>query len=148
MIKCELEPVAEFGQLLDTSGKKKFGRYHGSMFWDIPSYGSKRWVVAAKIKVNEPVDFEYATSATGKTIKKEGLELTITEHGIFIINGRKYDADELVTKLDSSVIRKYNRIIAINVDKDSKMGVITKAISTFKRLGFVKLAIITKQDHP
>lgn len=58
MIKCELEPVAEFGQLLDTSGKKKFGRYHGSMFWDIPSYGSKRWVVAAKIKVNEPVDFD------------------------------------------------------------------------------------------
>ncbi len=58
MIRCELEPVAEFGQLLDTSGKKKFGRYHGSMFWDIPSYGSKRWVVAAKIKVNEPVDFD------------------------------------------------------------------------------------------
>ena len=66
----------------------------------------------------------------------------------FIINGRKYDADELVTKLNSSVIRKHNRTIAINVDKESKMGVVTKAISTFKRLGFVKLAIITKQDHP
>ena len=97
---------------------------------------------------NEPVDFEYATSSTGKPIKNGGLELTITEHGIFIINGRKYDADELVTKLNSSVIRKHNRTIAINVDKESKMGVVTKAISTFKRLGFVKLAIITKQDHP
>lgn len=97
---------------------------------------------------NEPVDFEYATSSTGKPIKNEGLELTITGHGIFIINGRKYDADELVTKLNSSVIRKYNRTIAINVDKNSKMGVVIKAISIFKRLGFVKLAIITKQDHP
>ena len=59
MIKCELEPVGEFGKLLDTpSSNKKFGRYHGSMFWDIPNYGSKRWVVAAKIKVNEPINFD------------------------------------------------------------------------------------------
>jgi len=97
---------------------------------------------------NEPVDFEYATSSTGKPIKNEGLEITITRHGLFIINGTKYDADELVTQLNSFVIRKYNRTIAIKVDKESKMGVIIKAISIFKRIGFVELALITKQNHP
>tara|TARA_Y100001933_G_C18754041_1_gene461170 strand:+ start:141 stop:557 length:417 start_codon:yes stop_codon:yes gene_type:complete len=97
---------------------------------------------------NEPVDFEYATSSTAKPIKNEGLEITITGHGLFIINGKKYDADELVAQLNSFVIRKYNRTIAIKVDKESKMGVIIKAISIFKRIGFVKLALITKQNHP
>ena len=96
---------------------------------------------------NEPVGFEYATSTTGKSIKNKRLELTITKHGLFIVDGKKYDADELVTKLNSSVLRRYNKAIAIKVDKDSKMGVIIRAISMLKRLGFVKLALITKQDH-
>ena len=97
---------------------------------------------------NEPVDFEYATSSTAKPIKNEGLEITITGHGLFIINGKKYDADELVTNLNSSVLRAYNKTIAINVDKETKMGVIIKAVSLFKRLGFVKLALITRQKYP
>ncbi len=97
---------------------------------------------------NEPVGFEYATSTTGKSIKNKRLELTITKHGLFIVDGKKYDADELVTNLNSSVLRAYNKTIAINVDKETKMGVIVKAVSIFKRLGFVKLALITKQKYP
>ena len=96
---------------------------------------------------NEPVDFEYVTSSTGKPLKNKGLELTITKHGSFIVTGKKYDAYELETKLNSSVLRRYNKAIAIKADKDSKMGVIIRAISMLKRLGFVKLALITKQDH-
>ena len=97
---------------------------------------------------NEPVGFEYATSTTGKSIKNKRLELTITKHGLFIVDGEKYDADELVTNLNSSVLRTYNKTIAINVDKETKMGVIIKAVSIFRRLGFVKLALITKQNYP
>tara|TARA_R100000030_G_scaffold97993_1_gene87485 strand:+ start:346 stop:675 length:330 start_codon:yes stop_codon:yes gene_type:complete len=29
------------------------GRYHGSMFWNIPDFASKKWVVAARIKVDD-----------------------------------------------------------------------------------------------
>lgn len=45
-IKCDLMPCKD---ILNTSKKTKYGRYHGSCFWDIKGYGSKRWVVGVKI---------------------------------------------------------------------------------------------------
>ena len=51
MIHCELQDIPKYSVLLDGPGApKKKGRYHGSMFWDIPGYGSKRWVIATRIR--------------------------------------------------------------------------------------------------
>jgi hypothetical protein len=54
MIKCDLMEITEH-ELISDGKKKKFGRYHGSMFWSIPGFGSKKWVVAARIKVEDAV---------------------------------------------------------------------------------------------
>ena len=53
MIKCDLRPVGEYGSVVTENGKKKFGKYHDSMFWDVPGFGSKKWVV-----VNEHIDYD------------------------------------------------------------------------------------------
>ena len=56
MISCDLIPIHEHqGIKKYTSGKTKSGKYHGSMFWNIPGFASKRWVVAARIKVNDSI---------------------------------------------------------------------------------------------
>ena len=51
MIKCRLDEISQFSELISyqENNKKKNGRYHGTMFWDIPGYGTKRWVVATRI---------------------------------------------------------------------------------------------------
>lgn len=50
LIECALLPINEYS--FEDDGKKRCGRYHGSDFWDVPEFGSKRWVVAAYIKAN------------------------------------------------------------------------------------------------
>ena len=50
LVECALLPINEYS--FNDGGKKKYGRYHGSDFWDVPEYGSKRWVIAAYIKAN------------------------------------------------------------------------------------------------
>ena len=50
-IECDLMP---FKDILNYSKKVKYGRYHGTCFWDIKGYGSKKWVVGVKINL----DFE------------------------------------------------------------------------------------------
>ena len=45
----------EYESLGDSQEKTKAGRYHGSMFWDIPGFASKKWVVATRILVEEKV---------------------------------------------------------------------------------------------
>ena len=39
----------------DPNVKRKAGRYHGSMFWDVPGFASKNWVVAARILVEDDI---------------------------------------------------------------------------------------------
>lgn len=55
MIKCDLQEIGEHELISGTKDKKKFGRYHGSMFWSIPGFGKKKWVVAARIDLMEDV---------------------------------------------------------------------------------------------
>ena len=59
MIECDLVPITEYSSLVSAKGKKKSGRYHGSMFWDVPGFGSKKWIVAAKIIITGPIPVEY-----------------------------------------------------------------------------------------
>ena len=59
MIKCELMPISS--PLESRNSKPRFGRYHGSCFWDIKNFGSKKWVIAAYIKVEDATLFEDAT---------------------------------------------------------------------------------------
>ncbi len=56
MISCDLEPIHEHEHIKRfLKGKTKFGRYHGSMFWNIPGFASKKWVVAARIRIDDPI---------------------------------------------------------------------------------------------
>lgn len=36
----------------ETDGQYKEGKYHGSMFWQVDGFGSKRWVVCTRIVVD------------------------------------------------------------------------------------------------
>ena len=49
MIKCDLLPI----ESRENPNKVRFGRYHGSCFWDIVSFGSKKWVVGAYINLED-----------------------------------------------------------------------------------------------
>lgn len=51
-IACELVPMDEYDNI--ESPKKRFGRYHGTNFWNIRGYGRKVWVVASRIRILEP----------------------------------------------------------------------------------------------
>tara|TARA_B100001250_G_scaffold384211_1_gene378795 strand:- start:236 stop:622 length:387 start_codon:yes stop_codon:yes gene_type:complete len=59
MIKCELVPILSSES---SNTKPRFGRYHGSCFWDVKNFGSKKWVVAAYIKVEDSSLLEGATT--------------------------------------------------------------------------------------
>jgi len=50
-LECELMAIPEYSHER-TSTKVRMGKYHGSNFWEVPEFGSKRWVVAARIKLN------------------------------------------------------------------------------------------------
>jgi hypothetical protein len=54
MIRCDLLPIKS----IETPGKLRFGRYHGSCFWDIANFGSKKWVVGAYINLENQKLFE------------------------------------------------------------------------------------------
>ena len=58
MIKCELVPISS---LESRTAKPRFGRYHGSCFWDVKNFGSKKWVIAAYIKIEDSTLFEEST---------------------------------------------------------------------------------------
>ena len=62
-IECDLLPMKD---LLLSSKKIKYGRYHGSCFWDIKGYGSKKWVVGVKIKLD--FDSDGVKELTNETI--------------------------------------------------------------------------------
>ena len=54
MIKCDLKAMPEHSVLVPGEDDKlKYGRYHGSMFWDIPEFSVKKWVVATQIILQE-----------------------------------------------------------------------------------------------
>ena len=56
MISCDLMSIHEHEGISKFSkGKTKKGRYHGSMFWNIPGFASKRWIVAARIQISDCV---------------------------------------------------------------------------------------------
>ena len=48
-IECDLMPIDSLES--ESGDKKKFGRYHGSCFWSIKKFGSKKWVVGAYVDV-------------------------------------------------------------------------------------------------
>lgn len=54
MIECDLIPLG----IEDPTGNLRYGKYHGSCFWDIKDFGSKRWVVGAYIDVKDPAILE------------------------------------------------------------------------------------------
>lgn len=51
-IECDLERVKEY-TTSSNSSPRRYGRYHGTNFWGIPEYGSKKWVVAVRIEVKD-----------------------------------------------------------------------------------------------
>jgi len=50
-VPCKWKPVEEYG-FAARDEKKRDGRYHGSMFWDVKGFGSKRWVVAGQLDLD------------------------------------------------------------------------------------------------
>ena len=50
--ECSLMPMSEY--LSMPSEKKRYGRYHGTNFWDVKGYGQKKWVVSVRIKLENP----------------------------------------------------------------------------------------------
>jgi hypothetical protein len=56
VISCDLVPIKEHEGISKYSeGEAKRGRYHGSMFWNLPGFGSSKWVIAARILVSDNI---------------------------------------------------------------------------------------------
>ena len=55
MIECDLLSIPEYGSKLTplVSGKTKKGRYHGSVFPSVKFFGTKKWVVATYIELED-----------------------------------------------------------------------------------------------
>ena len=45
-------PMSEY--LSTPSEKKRYGRYHGTNFWDVKGYGQKKWIVSVRIRLENP----------------------------------------------------------------------------------------------
>ncbi len=50
MIKCDLREINE--HLGMVSSKKRYGKYHGSRFWNVPGFGVSAWVVGVYIDLD------------------------------------------------------------------------------------------------
>jgi len=57
MIKCDLQEIKEH-EILTTKEKTRFGRYHGSMFWGVPGFGKKKWIIATRIEFGQEIPEE------------------------------------------------------------------------------------------
>ncbi len=54
MIECDLLPIPEYGNhTVSHNQKEKRGRYHGSVFPGVKSFGTKKWVVATYIELKD-----------------------------------------------------------------------------------------------
>ena len=60
MIRCDLMPMPSLDP--EPGDRPRYGRYHGSCFWDVKDFGSKKWVVAAYIKIEDAAVFEDHTT--------------------------------------------------------------------------------------
>ena len=74
MIVCKLLPLPSIGtsvEIEENSRSQRYGRYHGSCFWDVKDFGSKKWVVAAYIKPEDDdcLDQESIEEITRKCIE-------------------------------------------------------------------------------
>lgn len=69
-IECELKDIAEFSHHEKIIETKK-GRYHGSMFWDVKDFGTKRWVVGGYL------DVDYEPYLSRGYEKKEIVQLCV-----------------------------------------------------------------------
>jgi len=49
MVDCEILPMKEYPN--SQSQKVRYGKYHGSNFWDVKGFGRKKWVVALRMRV-------------------------------------------------------------------------------------------------
>tara|TARA_B100000686_G_C16366192_1_gene750208 strand:+ start:127 stop:516 length:390 start_codon:yes stop_codon:yes gene_type:complete len=49
MVECDLLQIESLDS--ESRNKKRYGRYHGSCFWDIKKFGSKKWVIGAYVDV-------------------------------------------------------------------------------------------------
>jgi len=72
VIECDLLSMPPTSQQPEEADRKqKYGRYHGSCFWNVKEFGSKRWVVAAYIKPDDPQVLE---SGSVEDVAKECIE--------------------------------------------------------------------------
>lgn len=50
---CKFVKVPDLGIVDTQDSRKKFGKYHGSCFWDVPQFGAKKWVIGVYIDVQD-----------------------------------------------------------------------------------------------
>lgn len=52
MLNIKIVPQVEYPSLGEQyKSRKKIGRYHNSMFWDVPDFGTKKWMVVVKVDI-------------------------------------------------------------------------------------------------
>jgi hypothetical protein len=50
-IECRFRPTEKFESVFGERGeKKKLGSYHGSYFWEVEGFATKRWAIGATIE--------------------------------------------------------------------------------------------------
>ena len=106
-IKCELLPMSEY--LGMKSEKEKYGKYHGTNFWDIKGYGQKKWVVSLRVLVKSSDLLEVDNLSEGEIIqscfrylntpppkKKYARKEPVPKYGtLTLYRGKKFKEDEV-----------------------------------------------------
>lgn len=54
---CQLVKRPECVPVSAKNARQKLGKYHSSCFWDVPQFGSKKWVVGVYIDVEDKMVF-------------------------------------------------------------------------------------------
>ena len=50
---CKFIKVPDLSIISTQSSRMKLGKYHSSCFWDVPSFGSKKWVIGVYIDIED-----------------------------------------------------------------------------------------------
>ena len=50
---CKLMKVPDLIPVSSPNSRKKMGKYHNSCFWDVPNFGSKKWVIGVYIDIED-----------------------------------------------------------------------------------------------
>ena len=111
-------------------------------------------VLLAIFMISAPLMFSGIKLDLPKTKKVNNIQLTkkqvilsISRTGEFFIGDEKFLKNEIITVIQSRFTENKTDVLYIRADYSLDYGVVAKLISTLKRSGVAKIALVTEIDN-